>query len=100
MTMIKIGIGRSIAVLILAMSGVLAFAQTEAEGTPVPFPESPSLPGVEALQSSLAHLQGFLTQADSYIQAVHNGTERYRAYMAHIQNMLASCEVNKDVASL
>lgn len=87
-------------VLALILAGQPVNARTEAAATPVPFPEAapaPGLPSQGQLQRNQDNLQNFLRHADTYIHTLHETTERYRAYVKQVQEILASCAVNAEV---
>lgn len=87
-------------VLAMVMGLVLAgavFTAQGATGIPVPLPEAPAVPSGEDLRVERQNLEGFMSQADQYIRAVHDTTSKYRKYVANVKEQMAGCKVHSDL---
>lgn len=62
-----------------------------ASATPVPFPPPAS---AESQSRDLADLNAFLQRAEQHAKDVYRLSERYRAYVAQGQRLIATCEVD------
>ena len=95
----KVSLGLGIVLSVAVWGLPSAEAATGARATPVPFPKSlPSLPEDADLQATLADRQAFMAVVDQYTQGVLTATENYRRYVERVQQMLAGCEVESDLA--
>lgn len=97
---IRNSLGRTVSSILLAASMTMAL-DVSAEpivAASLPVPSETGLISELELQEILDDLEGFMAQVDRQITGVLAATEDYRTYVGHVQQMLASCEVEADSA--